>query len=165
MQHWGVPVLQPSCSLAPSEIPGCAILLAEYDLWIDFESPCSLSYLCCSARKENCASAFSGAAYSSLLREAGSIFGNKECQCLTERALCYPASTRLLPRLLLIVLFFFILQHWGAAQVCQPILFPTENIICLLNILHVFLVQLTVKTEVDTSRILKNLYKTSWATA
>lgn len=150
----------------PRETPGCATLLTEYDLWIDLESPCSPSYLCCSARKENCARAFSGAAYSPLLRETGSIFGNKECQSLTERALCYPASTRLLPRLLLIVLFFFILESWGAAQVCQPLLFSTENIICLLNSLHVFLVQLTGRTgEADTWRLLKNLYKTSWATA
>lgn len=36
-----------------------------------------------------------------------------------------------------------------------PLLFSTENIICLLNSLQAFLVQLTVKTgEVDTSRLL-----------
>lgn len=162
MQHWGVvPVLQPSCSPAPVRylaVPSC---WQSMTCGLTLSHPAALPICAALQEKKTVQVLF--------LVQFTLLFWGRQALYLgisSVSALCYPASTRLLPRLLLIVLFFFILQSWGAAQVCQPLLFSTENIICVLNGLHAFLVQLTVKTGgVDTLRLLKNLYKTYWATA
>lgn len=179
-QHWTVvSMLQPSCSPALVRIPG-PILLMEYDLGIDSESPRSPCCLHGSARKGNCASVFPGAAWLTLLfwgRE-GLYLGIRSVSVSARKSLVLSCQHKVIAKVItaclfprysspLNVLFLFTLQTKLGSCTGIPATFIVHwGLICPLNSLHASLVQLTVKVrEVDTEGSIKDLDKTTSAPA
>lgn len=117
----------PSCASAtlqssPSEIPDCAIPLGTMTCGFTLSQRVVPAVRIVLQEKGTVQVLLLVQLSSSCLREACSIFGNKDCQVSTRKSLMLLCQHKVIACHL-----FIYKQSWGAALVYQPFLFSTDT--------------------------------------